>query len=154
MKLAQYPIPEEMLHEMEQLCEEVLVLEEGYPLVEEAVKAIFSKQIKVSGRLSGALPRDGELNADLVAKVLGLETLEGASVPDLVVNRPPALCQGCGHQDMYKALNEAVDKYSKGGFSPILGVIRWAPCHRTKVFIRVWIWELPLPWQKVRPMQV
>ncbi|MFV0269781.1 MAG: thiamine pyrophosphate-dependent enzyme [Draconibacterium sp.] len=114
MKLAQYPIPEEMLHEMEQLCEEVLVLEEGYPLVEEAVKAIFSKQIKVSGRLSGALPRDGELNADLVAKVLGLETREGALVPELVVNRPPALCQGCGHQDMYKALNEAVDKYSKG----------------------------------------
>ncbi|MCK3684104.1 thiamine pyrophosphate-dependent enzyme [Maribellus sp. YY47] len=114
LKISQYPLPEKMLHEIEKECEEVLVLEEGYPLVEEAVKGIFNKHIKVSGRLSGTLPRDGELNADLVAAALGLETLEGATVPELVVNRPPALCQGCGHQDMYKALNEAADKYSKG----------------------------------------
>ena len=114
LKLAQYPLPLSYLKEMEKRCDEVLVLEEGYPIVEEAVKGIFKKNIKVSGRLSGALPRDGELNADLVAKALGRETEEGAAVPELVVNRPPALCQGCGHQDMYKALNQAIDKYSKG----------------------------------------
>lgn len=114
LKLAQYPIPDAYLAEMEKHCDEVLVLEEGYPLIEEIVKGKFKKNIKVCGRLSGALPRDGELNADLVAKALGHEVAEGAAVPDLVVNRPPALCQGCGHQDMYKALNEAVDKYSKG----------------------------------------
>ncbi len=114
MKLSQYPIPEKMLAKMEKNCEEILVLEEGYPIVEEAVKAFFKKDIKVSGRLTGALPRDGELNADLVAKALGKETLNGAEIPAIVVTRPPALCQGCGHQDMYKALNEALDKYSKG----------------------------------------
>jgi len=114
MKLTQYPLPGKLLAQMEEHCEEVLVLEEGYPFVEEAVKGIFKKNIKVSGRLSGALPRDGELNADLVAKALGKDVLAGADVPDLVVGRPPALCQGCGHQDMYKALNEAVDTFSKG----------------------------------------
>ncbi len=114
LKLAQYPIPDAYLEEMEKHCDEVLVLEEGYPLIEEIVKGKFKKNIKVCGRLSGSLPRDGELNADLVAKALGHEVVEGAAVPDLVENRPPALCQGCGHQDMYKALNEAVDKYSKG----------------------------------------
>ncbi len=114
MKLSQYPVPVALLHKMEKHCEEVLVLEEGYPVVEETVKGIFKKNLKVSGRLSGALPRDGELNADLVAKALGKETTEGTPVPELVVNRPPALCQGCGHQDMYKALNQAMDGYSKG----------------------------------------
>lgn len=114
LKLSQYPVPVALLHEMEKHCEEVLVLEEGYPVVEELVKGIFKKNIKVHGRLSGALPRDGELNADLVALALGHETEEGAVVPSLVVNRPPALCQGCGHQDMYKALNQVMDAYSKG----------------------------------------
>lgn len=114
MKLSQYPIPQKMLDKMAKHCEEVLVLEEGYPVVEEAVKGAFKKNIKVSGRLSGAIPRDGELNADIVAKALGKEYAIGEKVPDLVVNRPPALCQGCGHQDMYKALNEALDVYTKG----------------------------------------
>ena len=114
MKLSQYPVPEKMLAKMEKNCEEVLVLEEGYPLVEEAVKAAFKKNSKVSGRLSGVLPRDGELNADLVATALGHEVKKGAEVPEIVVTRPPALCQGCGHQDMYKALNEALDVFSKG----------------------------------------
>ncbi|WP_167611840.1 thiamine pyrophosphate-dependent enzyme [Maribellus sediminis] len=114
LKLSQYPVSNALVLEMQKHCEEVLVMEEGYPVVEELVKGIFSKKIKVSGRLSGALPRSGELNADLVALALGHEEKQGPSVPDLVVNRPPALCQGCGHQDMYKALNEAVDKYSKG----------------------------------------
>jgi len=114
MKLTQYPIPENMLAKMEASCEEILILEEGYPVVEETVKALLKKDVKVSGRLSGALPRDGELNADLVATALGKETKVGADVPEIVVNRPPALCKGCGHQDMYKALNESLDKYSKG----------------------------------------
>lgn len=114
LKLSQYPLPEKMLLEMEQNCEEVLVLEEGYPVVEDAVKGIFSKNIKITGRLSGALPRDGELNTDLVAAALGKETPVGADIPALVVGRPPALCHGCGHQDMYRALNEVMEEHGKG----------------------------------------
>ena len=114
MKLSQYPIPVEILQKLEENCEEILVLEEGYPLVEEAVKGIFKKDIKVSGKLNGVLPRDGELNADIVAKALGKEILTGAAIPDIVVNRPPALCQGCGHREMYAALNEVLEPYSKG----------------------------------------
>lgn len=114
LKLSQYPLPGELLAMLEENCEEVLVLEEGYPVVEEAVKGIFKKNIKVTGRLSGVLPRDGELNADLVAAALGKETIAGADVPGLVVGRPPALCQGCGHQDMYRALNEVMEEHGKG----------------------------------------
>ncbi len=114
LKLSQYPIPGKLLAKFEDCCEEVLVLEDGYPIVEEAVKGIFKKDMKVSGRLTGALPRDGELNADLVALSLGKEVEKTVSIPEIVTNRPPALCQGCGHMDMYDALNEAVNVYSKG----------------------------------------
>lgn len=114
LKLSHYPVPTNMVLEMQKHCEEVLVLEEGYPLVEEMVKGIFTKRIKVSGRLSDALPRAGELNADLITKALGHSDKNGPDIPSLVVNRPPALCQGCGHQDMYRALNQVVDKYTKG----------------------------------------
>ena len=31
--------------------------------------------------------------------------------PKNVVGRPPALCQGCGHRDVYTALNEVVKEY-------------------------------------------
>ena len=114
LKLSQYPIPKKLVEQLESNCEEVMVLEEGYPVIEEEVKGILKKDIKISGRLSGVLPRDGELNADLVAKALGKEVLTGEAVPGIVVNRPPALCQGCGHQNMYEALNEALSPYSKG----------------------------------------
>ncbi len=114
LKLSQYPLPVELLQQLQENCDSVLVLEEGYPLVEEAVKGIFSKEIKVHGRLSGKLPRDGELNADHVARALGKDVFTGADIPGIVVNRPPALCRGCGHQEMYTALNRVLEPYSKG----------------------------------------
>ena len=38
----------------------------------------------------------------------------------MVANRPPTLCPGCGHTDVYLALNAAMEPYGKGkGFSDI-----------------------------------
>ncbi|HKK63267.1 MAG TPA: thiamine pyrophosphate-dependent enzyme, partial [Bacteroidales bacterium] len=34
--------------------------------------------------------------------------------PELVKSRPPALCKGCSHIDMYNALNEALEPYGSG----------------------------------------
>jgi indolepyruvate ferredoxin oxidoreductase alpha subunit len=103
-----------MVKKLEENCGELLVLEEGYPLVEEQLSDFFGKGKKVSGRLNGALPRAGELNPDHVAKALGLEVREGLPVPSVVANRPPALCQGCGHQDVYYALNVAIEELGHG----------------------------------------
>ena len=44
LKLSHYPIPSDLIREMGQNCDEVLVLEEGYPLVEEAIKGILKKR--------------------------------------------------------------------------------------------------------------
>ncbi len=109
LKVSQYPLPRHQVMELGQKCEELLVLEEGFPIVEEQLTDYFGKGTRISGRLSGALPRAGELNPDHVARALGREVAEGLAVPPVVANRPPALCQGCGHQDLYVALNEALD---------------------------------------------
>jgi indolepyruvate ferredoxin oxidoreductase alpha subunit len=114
LKICQYPLPEKQLKKLEAECDEILVLEEGYPLVEEQLKGYFTAQTPIKGRLDGSLPRDGELNPDCVARALGKEIYNGIQIPPVVVNRPPALCQGCGHMDAYEAMNEVLADYSKG----------------------------------------
>lgn len=114
VKISQYPIPESLIKKLDKECDELLILEEGAPFVEEMLKGFFAKGTPIKGRLDGTLPRDGELNPDLIAKALGKELFKGFDVPEIVANRPPALCAGCGHQDAYAAMNEALADYSKG----------------------------------------
>ncbi len=114
LKISQYPMPEAMIKKLESECDEILVLEEGFPFVEEQLSDYFGKGKKILGRLSGALPRAGELNPDHVAKALGKEVVSEFSIPSVVANRPPALCQGCGHQDVYYALNVAIEEIGHG----------------------------------------
>lgn len=114
VKVSQYPLPKNYIDRLHQECDEILVLEEGAPFVEEMLKGFLSNETSIKGRLDGTLPRDGELNPDLIAKALGKELFQGFSIPEIVANRPPALCTGCGHQDVYVAMNEALDVYSKG----------------------------------------
>jgi hypothetical protein len=42
------------------------------------------KQIK--GRLDGTIPRDGELNPNIVARALGLEDTRGKDIPSLLLH--------------------------------------------------------------------
>ncbi|WP_106831179.1 thiamine pyrophosphate-dependent enzyme [Parabacteroides pacaensis] len=111
LKISQYPLPKRMVEKIVDECDEILVLEEGYPVVEEHLKGYLNRGIKVHGRLDGTLERDGELNPDLVGKALGKTITNYYAVPEVVEMRPPALCQGCGHRDMYEALNEVVSEY-------------------------------------------
>ena len=113
VKVSQYPLPRKMIKRLLRECKQILVLEEGYPVVEELLKG-YPGQDHILGRLDGTLPRDGELNPDLVAKALYLPTTEGAPVPEIVAPRPPALCNGCSHRDVYKALNEVIASYGEG----------------------------------------
>ena len=115
LKITQYPVPKDLVEQLTARCKKILVLEEGYPMLEEQLKGLISNPaFEILGRLSGNLPRDGELNPDIVALALGLSLPEAAPAPDIVVNRPPALCKGCSHIDMYHALNDALQGQSPG----------------------------------------
>ncbi|MBT3209609.1 MAG: indolepyruvate ferredoxin oxidoreductase [Bacteroidetes bacterium] len=113
LKISQYPIPRNFVNKICEECDEVLVLEDGYPLVEELLKGFLEKE-KIKGRLDGSIPRDGELNPNIVAKSIGIFESYDDKVPELIENRPPAMCQGCGHIDAYNALNEALSVYETG----------------------------------------
>ena len=114
LKIGQYPIPRKQVMKIINECEKVLVIEEGYPIVEEMLKGYQEAGTTITGRLDGTLPRDGELNPNIVATALGLETVTDESIPELVKNRPPSMCVGCGHIEAYNALNKALADLSKG----------------------------------------
>jgi indolepyruvate ferredoxin oxidoreductase, alpha subunit len=114
IKIGQYPLPRKMIEKLYDECSEILVLEDGYPLVEEQLGGLLQRGSKVKGRLTGDIPRDGELNPNIVARALGLEDTTGLPVPELVVARPPSLCSGCPHIDSFNALNETMAALPKG----------------------------------------
>lgn len=111
LKITQYPLPLRKVGQLVDACDEILVLEEGYPVVESQLKGLLGKGIIVHGRLDGTLQRDGELTPDAVGKALGKDIRQYYATPEVVEQRPPALCQGCGHRDMYQALNDVLAEY-------------------------------------------
>jgi indolepyruvate ferredoxin oxidoreductase alpha subunit len=88
-----------------------MVIEDGQPFVEEQIKGMLPTECNIVGRLSGALPRTGELNPDIVKAAFGIEQLPHTDVAQNVVARPPALCQGCGHRSVYEAINLVLKEY-------------------------------------------
>lgn len=112
LKISQYPLPETLIRQMvSDGATEILVMEEGQPVVEELIRTIVPSTVTIRGRLTGDLPRMGELNPDNVRSALGLSPLPTNPPSALVAPRPPALCMGCGHRDMYTALNQVAREY-------------------------------------------
>ena len=110
LKISQYPLPKKLVRRMMDECEHVLIVEEGQPFIEDMVRGV-SEVNNIHGKLDGALPRTGELNPDIVKKALGMESGQCFDPCADVAPRPPALCQGCGHRDVYAALNEVLKEY-------------------------------------------
>ncbi len=113
-KISHYPLPHHHIEQLYNECYRILVLEEGYPVVEEMLKGFMNQDKEINGRLDGTLPRTGELNPNIVGKALGFLHENIGEVPGLVVKRPPSLCKGCPHIDSFLGLNEAIAEYGEG----------------------------------------
>ncbi|MBK8806148.1 MAG: indolepyruvate ferredoxin oxidoreductase [Bacteroidales bacterium] len=113
LKLCQYPIPQSLVNELFERNDKILVLEDGYPFVEEKILGIVAHDKRVLGRLNGYVPPDGELQPNIVAKALAIESFSEHVETNSThfPNRPPELCKGCGHIDMYTALRRIIDEY-------------------------------------------
>ena len=111
LKVSQYPLPERLVRELAAASEEILVVEDGQPFAEEQVKALLGAGYPVTGRLTGRLPRTGELNPDNVAAAFGRTVAPAHAPAQNLAPRPPQLCQGCGHRDVYTALNQVLADY-------------------------------------------
>jgi indolepyruvate ferredoxin oxidoreductase alpha subunit len=113
LSICQYPLPAGKVRELVGHVDELLILEDGYPLVESTVRGLFGlENVRISGRMTEEVPRTGELNPDIVREALGMEPLPTAYEPaSEISNRPPALCKGCPHTDSFRALNEALNNF-------------------------------------------
>ena len=111
LKVSQYPLPEAAIKALASQCDSLLIAEDGQLLVEEQVKSILGADYPLKGRLTGDLPRMGELTPDSVGAALGVNIDQPYTNAQNVMPRPPALCQGCGHRDVYDALNKVAAEY-------------------------------------------
>ncbi len=120
LKIGQYPLDFTMINNFFDAAEKILVVEEGYPIYEELFRGFFNDSRVIHGKLDGFLPRTGELNPTFLARALGINTTTRAyeTTFDLPV-RPPALCQGCSHRDVFEALNEIMGSQNESVFSDI-----------------------------------
>lgn len=109
-----YPLPEEKIRAQFENYEQVLVVEETYPCVEEQVP-----HPKLYGKNTGTMHLIDEMKKEHILKALqsiGFYTGENIyEVPKLdlgfeVPARPPALCPGCPHRDIYYAIMKVFKK--------------------------------------------
>lgn len=108
LKISQYPLPLALVKRLLESCQKVLVVEEGMPVVEEALRGPLGND-KILGRMDGTLPRTGELNTRTLQKACGLDTPALLQPASSLRQRPPRLCDGCPHIDTYRALTEACE---------------------------------------------
>ena len=110
LKISTYPLPEAVIRRLVANVETVLVVEEGFPLIEKALRGMYGIPGKtIIGKLGGELPLQGELTPESVRAAVGLAPLERQSAEGFpLADRPPQLCVGCPHADTFKALKAAL----------------------------------------------
>ncbi|MHC1626075.1 MAG: indolepyruvate ferredoxin oxidoreductase subunit alpha [Methanoculleaceae archaeon] len=106
-----YPVDEEWLGEFVSRHRQVLVVEEGHPVIEELVRQVAGDTV-VHGKMDGIVPATGELSLLPVARALeavGIRPSLDIPDPEPVTDvppRPPILCAGCPHRAMFYAIRK------------------------------------------------
>ncbi len=111
-----HPLPEKMIRGFLSTCETVLIVEEGEPILEEAVKALNDSAIPVIGGKGDELfSRLGEFNPALVREKIArwfevedpLKSATDSAIQANLPPRPPTLCAGCSHRATFHAVKKA-----------------------------------------------
>jgi indolepyruvate ferredoxin oxidoreductase alpha subunit len=112
LRIGVYPLPVRKIRQLLDASTDVMLIEEGYPYIERYVSALgLMREPPIKGKLTGHLPRSGELTPDAIRHAFGIPASEPLQIPglgDVVVGRPPRLCEACPHDDAYVAINEAI----------------------------------------------
>lgn len=115
-----HPIPEQMVKKFVGECEKVLVVEEGEPYMEEAVKALAQEAgltLPICGKGSDLFTRLYEYNPaqvrGVISRYFGVEDrtpapVDVSDVPPLP-QRPPTLCAGCSHRATFYEVRKATE---------------------------------------------
>ncbi len=99
LKLAvTYPLPIDRIRDFVNSHDQVLVIEEGDPVLVEQIRAAG-----IVVRDKPAMYRFGELTVPRVRRILNGDTSPEGTPPK---GKPPALCQGCPHRSVFSVLKE------------------------------------------------
>jgi indolepyruvate ferredoxin oxidoreductase alpha subunit len=113
-----HPLPQAMIKRFLSGCEKVLVVEEGEPYMEEAIKAFAQEDgsvILIKGKSPNLFSRLYEFNPALVKQSIAtyfdlpqgsMKTIDLSDLPE-IPQRPPSLCAGCPHRATFYAVKRA-----------------------------------------------
>jgi len=103
-----YPLDAGVLLDQIEPYEEVLVIEETYPVIEMQ----FAMRGRIKGRMDGSVPNQGELVPDVMVETIQAFAripIEKKPVPADKMRRP-TLCPGCPHRSAFFAIRKAFPK--------------------------------------------
>jgi indolepyruvate ferredoxin oxidoreductase alpha subunit len=150
LHISAYPLPEEAIRRLCRDAGKALVIEEGQPFIEERLRGILPRNIRISGKLDGTINRTGELDPDVVRRGLGLpprpsivsggpgglspgQAGETGRFPAIEIprlpGRPPQLCQGCPHGDSYETIKRVVAELDPAEGHPSVAVTSDIGCY-------------------------
>ncbi|MFX0009649.1 MAG: indolepyruvate ferredoxin oxidoreductase subunit alpha [Candidatus Hermodarchaeota archaeon] len=114
-----YPLPKKLIKSLFENVDEVMVIEELEPFIENILKQIafdegLSNKLKIHGK--DVFPQNGEFPAELylenISDLLGLP-YQRVSVPEdmmIIPPRLPILCPGCSHRATFYAIKQVEKK--------------------------------------------
>ena len=98
-----FPLPPNLLREFCSQYEQVYVVEEGEPFIEETMRSLGITNL-AGKELFGVI---GEYSPERLEESLGLRKAPGQFNQDItLLPRPPMLCIGCGHRTVFAALRQ------------------------------------------------
>ena len=113
-----YPLPEKRIKALLKKTEKILIVEEGEPILEQAVKAFAQEEgltLPIKGKSEDLFSRLYEYHPALVKKCIAkyfelphdiVEAVDVSDVPE-IPQRPPTLCAGCSHRATFHAVQKA-----------------------------------------------
>ena len=115
-----HPLPPKLIKNFLKECQKVLVVEEGEPYMEEAVKAMAQEEglvLPINGKTKDLFTRLYEYNPVQVKQCMATYfdlPYAPPEIPDLtdlppVPQRPPTLCAGCSHRATYHEVKKATE---------------------------------------------
>ncbi|BCO07950.1 indolepyruvate oxidoreductase subunit IorA [Desulfolithobacter dissulfuricans] len=132
-----WPLPEKMIREFAASVDELIVVEELDPFLENHIKAMG-----IACRGKDLIPAQGELNSFIVRKSIEPESVGELFAPLELPMRPPNMCAGCPHRGIFYGLSKMKDVFVSGdigcytlGFLPPLSAMDSCVCMGASVTI-------------------
>lgn len=113
-----YPLPLKLAEEFLSSVDQVMVVEELDPVLEDELLLVSAGKNEIFGKMTGDMPCNGEYSFESIKnrllKFAGVESSDASMVeiPKLPV-RPPVLCAGCPHRASFYAAKTAAKNFEK-----------------------------------------